>query len=193
MHTLSDFVDEQIEKYVLQTKNTPYEETFAKIRIKAQRELQKLGYWQTAKTKVIGKAKTRLFTEEQLQELATVMKPYFEKQAAKAIQADYQTLLENTSIAEDYTLFTPEDKDYKLTKNSSRRDPYEITKKELEKKANAIMLKALFELFYTPLNYKKLENTMYTLKLSDEPFKLAEAKHILEHPEGILYKKKDQS
>lgn len=192
MHTLSDFVDEQIEKYVLQTKNTPYEETFAKVRIKAQRELQKLGYWQTAKTKVIGKAKTRLFTDKQLQELATVMKPYLEKQAAKAIKADYKTLLENTSIAEDYIPF-PLKKSHNQTENYTDPDPYEISQNEIKKKARDIMLKALFEEFYTPLDYKKLEDAMYTLKLSEEPFRLAEAKHILDHPEGILYKKKDQN
>lgn len=192
MHTLSDFVDEQIEKYVLQTKNTPYEETFAKVRIKAQRELQKLGYWQTAKTKVIGKAKTRLFTDKQLQELATVMKPYLEKQAAKAIKADYKTLLESTSIAEDYIPF-PLKKSHNQTENYTDPDPYEISQNEIKKKARDIMLKALFEEFYTPLDYKKLEDAMYTLKLSEEPFRLAEAKHILDHPEGILYKKKDQN
>lgn len=192
MHTLSDFVDEQIEKYVLQTKNTPYEETFAKVRIKAQRELQKLGYWQTAKTKVIGKAKTRLFTDKQLQELATVMKPYLEKQAAKAIKADYKTLLESTSIAEDYIPF-PLKKSHNQAEKYTDPDPYEISQNEIQKKARDIMLKALFEEFYTPLDYKKLEDAMYTLKLNEEPFRLAEAKHILDHPEGILYKKKDQN
>lgn len=192
MNTLSDFVDEQIEKYVLQTKNTPYEETFAKVRIKAQRELQKLGYWQTAKTKVIGKAKTRLFTDKQLQELATVMKPYLEKQAAKAIKADYKTLLESTSIAEDY-IPLPLKKSHNQAENYTDPNPYEISQNEIQKKARDIMLKALFKEFYTPLDYKKLEDAMYTLKLSEEPFRLAEAKHILDHPEGILYKKKDQN
>ena len=59
MQTLTQFVDNQIKKYDLSNKFVDEDKQFFKIRIKAQRELEKLGYWKNAKTETIGKAKTR--------------------------------------------------------------------------------------------------------------------------------------
>ena len=52
----------------------------SKLRIKFSRELQKLGYWDTAEKKVIGRNETRLFTDEQLNQLSIKVEPHLLKQ-----------------------------------------------------------------------------------------------------------------
>ena len=64
--TLTDYVNTQIEKFEIPDT----EKNRSKLRIKFTRELQKLGYWETAEKKVIGRNETRLFTDEQLEHLS---------------------------------------------------------------------------------------------------------------------------
>ena len=60
--TLTDYVNTQIEKFDIPDT----EKNRSKLRIKFTRELKRLGYWDTAEKKVIGRNETRLFSDEQL-------------------------------------------------------------------------------------------------------------------------------
>ena len=103
MQTLSDFVNKQIKNYNLNND----EKIFFKIRIKAQRELEKMDLWQNAKTETIGKAKTRVFSKEQLGQLEIKLAPYLEKLSTKEKNLNYDEVKALASkIAVSYTHLT---------------------------------------------------------------------------------------
>ena len=70
--TLTDFVNTQIEKFDIPDT----EKNRSKLRIKFTRELQRLGYWDTAEKKVIGRNETRLFSDQQLNHLSSEVENY---------------------------------------------------------------------------------------------------------------------
>lgn len=190
MQTLTQFVDNQIKKYDLSNKFVDEDKQFFKIRIKAQRELEKLGYWKNAKTETIGKAKTRVFTNEQLGKLEVEMTPYLEKLSTKANKLNYSQVKDLASKIADGENKTPtEEKLEQFHKGNETQAPI-ISKKDVEQKKQQIMFEALFEHFFTPVNTKKLENLMITIELTDDEFKKASALKELNHPKGHLFKRK---
>ena len=50
------------------------------VLLQVARELKRLGYWDTAEKKVIGRNETRLFSDEQLNHLSIEVEPYLLKQ-----------------------------------------------------------------------------------------------------------------
>lgn len=188
MQTLTEFVDNQIKKYNLKNKFIDDEKLFFQIRIKAQRELQKMGYWKTAKTETIGKAKTRIFTKEQLGKLEIELQPYLEKLATKNKNLKYDKVKNLAGkIADNEATKTDTKKSYK-TKNNSFAPI--VTRKEIDEKKQEIMFNALFEHFFTPIDTKKLEDLMFTIELTDNEFKKASALEEIKHPEGHLFKRR---
>ena len=191
MRTLTQFIDEQIDEYELHSNSSNYDKVFSKIRIKAQRELQKLGYWDSAPTKLIGKAKTKVFTEEQLLKVQVRMRYYLEGLSDKEKKLDHEKVKATAYRYDEFTNeFIPVDgKNY--NPDSYNSNQYVISKKEIEEKKKDIMLEAIFNYLYTPIDEDKLETLLYTAKLSDDPFKVAQALEQLKEPEGHLFKKKN--
>ena len=92
--TLTDYINIQIEKFDI--PNT--EKNQNKLRIKFTRTLQKLGYWENAEKKIIGRNETRLFTDEQLNHLSHDVETYLLKQG----NIDIEELEEYRQSSEEY-------------------------------------------------------------------------------------------
>ena len=150
--TLTDFVNTQIEK----NRN--------KLRIKFTRELQRLGYWDTAEKKVIGRNETRLFSDQQLNHLSIEVEPYLLKQGNVDIEEleEYRQNLEN--YVEEIRNQTNES--YQQQLETEQYEPPKVTKKE----AMEVMMTALFEKFFEPLDVQKWNQdkaTIHFAELSD--------------------------
>ena len=190
MRTLTQFINEQIDEYELHSNSSNYDKIFSKIRIKAQRELQKLGYWDNAPTKLIGKAKTKIFTEEQLLKVQVRMRYYLEGLSDKEKKLDHKKVKATTYRYDEFINdYIPVDEE-NYNPDSYNSNQYIISKKEIENKKKDIMLEAIFNYLYTPIDEDKLETLLYTAKLSDDPFKVAQALEELKEPEGHLFKKR---
>lgn len=190
MRTLTQFINEQIDEYELHSNSSNYDKVFSKIRIKAQRELQKLGYWDNAPTKLIGKAKTKVFTEDQLLKVQVRMRYYLEGLSDKEKNLNHKKVKATAYRYDEFTNnFIPVDEE-NYSPDNYNSNQYVISKKEIDDKKKNIMLEAIFNYLYTPIDEDKLETLLYTAKLSDDPFKVAQALEQLKEPEGHLFKKR---
>lgn len=95
--TLTQFIDNQIERFDI--PNT--EKNQMKLRVKFTRKLKQLGFWENAKTKIITKTPTKIFTQEQLQLLYKEVEPYLLKRGSidpeelEAYRSQHKDMLEN--------------------------------------------------------------------------------------------------
>lgn len=155
--TLTDFVNTQIEKFDIPDT----EKNRNKLRIKFTRTLQQLGYWDTAEKKVIGRNETRLFTEQQLNHLSIEVEPYLLKQGNVDIEEleEYRQNLEN--YVEDIRNQTNES--YQQQLEAEQYEPPRVTKRE----AMEVMLTALFEKFFEPLDVQKWNQDKATIHFAE--------------------------
>lgn len=155
--TLTDYVNTQIEKYDIPDT----EKNRSKLRIKFTRELQRLRYWDTAEKKVIGRNETRLFTDEQLNQLSIEVEPYLLKQGNVDIEEleEYRQNLEN--YVEEISNQTNES--YQQQLEAEQYEPPKVTKRE----AMEVMLTALFENFFEPLDVQKWNQDKATIHFSE--------------------------
>jgi len=155
--TLTDFVNNQIEKFdIADTKKNRN-----KLRIKFTRALQELGYWETAEKKIIGRNETRLFTDEQLYHLSMKVEPYLLKQGNINIEEleEYRQDVEN--YVEEIKYETNESYHKKLEEQQ-----YEAPKVS-NKEAMEVMLTALFEKFFEPLDIQKWNQDKATIHFTE--------------------------
>jgi hypothetical protein len=158
--TLTDYVNTQIEKFDIQDT----EKNRNKLRIKFTRTLQELGYWDTAEKKVIGRNETRLFTDEQLNQLSIKVEPYLLKQG----NIDTEELEEYRQNFEQYIedVSNQTNETYQQQIEAEQYEPPKVTKRE----AMEVMLTALFEKFFEPLDVQKWNQdkaTIHFAELSD--------------------------
>lgn len=155
--TLTDYVNTQIEKFDIPDT----EKNRSKLRIKFSRELQKLGYWDTAEKKVIGRNETRLFTDEQLNQLSIKVEPYLLKQGNIDIEEleEYRQNFEN--YLEDIHNQTNESHQQQL--EAEQYAPPTVTKRE----AMEVMLTALFQKFFEPLDVQKWNQDKETIHFAE--------------------------
>ena len=155
--TLTDYVNNQIEKYDIPDT----EKNRNKLRIKFTRTLQELGYWDTAEKKVIGRNETRLFTDEQLNHLSIEVEPYLLKQGNIDIEEleEYRQNLEN--YVEEIRNQTNES--YQQQLEAEQYEPPKVTKKE----AMEVMITALFEKFFEPLDVQKWNQDKATIHFAE--------------------------
>ena len=158
--TLTDYVNTQIEKFDIQDT----EKNRNKLRIKFTRTLQELGYWDTAEKKVIGRNETRLFTDEQLNQLSIKVEPYLLKQG----NIDTEELEEYRQNFEQYIedVSNQTNETYQQQIEAEQYVPPKVTKRE----AMEVMLTALFEKFFEPLDVQKWNQdkaTIHFAELSD--------------------------
>ena len=155
--TLTDYVNTQIEKYDIPDT----EKNRSKLRIKFTRELQRLRYWDTAEKKVIGRNETRLFTDEQLNQLSIEVEPYLLKQGNVDIEEleEYRQNFEN--YIEDIHNQTNESHQQQL--EAEQYEAPRVTKRE----AMEVMLTALFEKFFEPLDVQKWNQDKETIHFAE--------------------------
>lgn len=155
--TLTDYVNTQIEKYDIPDT----EKNRSKLRIKFTRTLQELGYWDTAEKRVIGRNETRLFTNEQLNNLSTEVEPYLLKQGnidteeLKEYRQNFEQYIEDVSNQTNET--------YQQQLEEEQYEPPKVTRKE----AMEVMLTALFEKFFEPLDVKKWNQDKATIHFAE--------------------------
>lgn len=158
--TLTDYVNTQIEKFDIPDT----EKNRNKLRIKFTRTLQELGYWDTAEKKVIGRNETRLFTDQQLNHLSIEVEPYLLKQG----NVDIEELEEYRQNLEQYRedIINQTNESYQQQLEAEQYEPPKVTRRE----AMEVMLTALFEKFFEPLDVQKWNQdkaTIYFAELSD--------------------------
>lgn len=155
--TLTDYVNTQIEKYDIPDT----EKNRSKLRIKFTRELKRLRYWDTAEKKVIGRNETRLFTDEQLNQLSIEVEPYLLKQGNVDIEEleEYRQNFEN--YVEDIHNQTNESHQQQL--EAEQYEAPRVTKRE----AMEVMLTALFQKFFEPLDVQKWNQDKETIHFAE--------------------------
>ena len=155
--TLTDYVNTQIEKYDIPDT----EKNRSKLRIKFTRELKRLRYWDTAEKKVIGRNETRLFSDQQLNDLSIEVEPYLLKQGNVDIEEleKYRQNFEN--YVEDIHNQTNESHQQQL--EAEQYEAPRVTKRE----AMEVMLTALFEKFFEPLDVQKWNQDKETIHFAE--------------------------
>lgn len=174
--TLTDYVNTQIEKFDIPDT----EKNRSKLRIKFTRELKRLGYWDTAEKKVIGRNETRLFSDEQLNHLSIEVEPYLLKQG----NVDIEELEEYRQNFENYIeeVRNQTNESYQQQLEAEQYEPPKVTKRE----AMEVMITALFEKYFSPLDIKKWNDDKALIYFTDimdmDDISAYQAKRRLDNP-----------
>lgn len=184
--TLTEFVEEQLTRFDI--PNT--EKNHNKLRIKFTRTLKELGIWDTAETKLIGRKHTKVFTYKQLQQLYSKVEPYLlkhsninteELESYRRSVGDYLEELNNMT----------NDK-YEEQLLEAQYEPPKVTRSE----AMEVMLTALFEKFFEPLDTrqwnKDKETDFFTDPMDYDTLDYFSAQKRLNNPVDSYVKPKEQ-
>ncbi|KAF5053700.1 hypothetical protein DSECCO2_395700 [anaerobic digester metagenome] len=193
-YSVTDIVENLIKDFDLAMNSENPEDSKKTYRQKIYRALHDTGLWDKAIQKTVGKKTVRYFSEQQKQQLISSQNLY-----------DY---LRDNSLSELLNTskrFKEVQKEIKergesylsyLTSNEANHenfgDPY-ISQEEFRNIKNTMMLTAIFELFFTPINDSLLEHDLYQMLTLDElrlETETIDAEQRLNHPEGNYYRKK---
>lgn len=155
--TLTNFIQEQIYNFGLQDTL----DVEKKLRQKFTRTLKELKIWQHAEKRLIGKKYTRVFTEIELNKLYEKVEKYLIKQT----KLGYETYEEMKKINENHV---------ELLRNMTYEKHYELEQAEKyekppisDTKKMEVMITALFEKFFTPLDIEQWEKDEELLFYTD--------------------------
>lgn len=143
--TLTQFVEEQIERFSID--DNP--KTINKIRIKCTRVLKDLNAWDNAETQLIGRKQTKVFDQDQLRTLYKEIEPYLIK-ISNIDPDDYNEYLSKHKEYMDKML----EENYTDNIDEEQYMAPRVTKEEMRD----VMIEALFNLYYEPLDIKQWEN-----------------------------------
>ncbi|HEL0415123.1 TPA: hypothetical protein TUM69_001655 [Streptococcus equi subsp. zooepidemicus] len=157
--TLADFIEDVIQKYeIRETKNIR-----KTLRAKFFRELTNMGEWEKAKSRTIGRNRTRVFQYEVLDKLEKKCQKYLIKQSGydPVKFKEYQQSLQG---GEEYS----EEEIAKLEEKIQsdrvfRKWAGSISKSEIME----VMIKALFEKFFTPIDLEQWQRDSDFLTIVD--------------------------
>lgn len=135
--TLREFIDTLLNKCKIESNP----KNVKKFRIKCQRSLQKLGFWDDAPTELQGRNIVKLFSKEQLDLLEADLFKYVIKQSKKNFRE--LSKIAEESIESNSAIFDTEEVD----------EYFHLPVSQYEQ--NNIMLRALFNLFFTDINIKQ--------------------------------------
>lgn len=155
--TLTNFIQEQIYNFGLQDTL----DVEKKLRQKFTRTLKELKIWQNAEKRLIGKKYTRVFTEIELNKLYEKVEKYLIKQT----KLGYETYEEMKKINENNVEFLRNmtyEKHYELEQAEKYEKPPISDTKKME-----VMITALFEKFFTPLDIEQWEKDEELLFYTD--------------------------
>ena len=158
--TLTQFIKEQCTRFEI--PNT--EKNQRKLRIKFTRALRELDIWDNAESKLIGRKHTKVFTPQQLQQLYRKVESYLLKHS----DIDIEELEEYRQNVEQYIedIRNQTNESHQQQLEAEQYAPPTVTKRE----AMEVMLTALFEKFFEPLDleqWNKDKATTHFAELSD--------------------------
>jgi DNA-directed RNA polymerase subunit L len=160
MKTLSEFIEEQIYNYDIEDTSRNKK----KLRIKFVRELKKLNLWENAQEKIVGKAKTKVFSKNELSILLKRTENYLIKQSGISLEEYKRVKKENLKILDKQINI-----DYEEEKNNIYQeypDPSIISSQEKVE----VMVSALFEKFFTPINVEQWQKDKNTVIESESSY-----------------------
>lgn len=192
IYSVKELVDSIIEEYQLPNQD---EQAWSAYRQKISRTLKKTGLWNKGIPKIVGKKTIIYFSEQQCQELLSEESFYNylrdhsqsdEIKNSKRYDEIQKAIKERRISHIEYLDSLETDEHYKST-------PV-ITDKEFQNYKQDMMLTALFENFFSPIDEKLLLSDLYQVKIIEDELSLQvrdiEAEHRLSNPEGAYYTKK---
>lgn len=195
--TLNSFIDQQIIRFSLPDTT----ETRRKIRVKLIRTITQPkpnsyfkgnNAWKKAETTTVNGAKTKLLSTDDLTHLAEETQNYFENLAIKTgglSKKQFEDL--KKEHAQNYANALNDRQAYDYAQDDKKN-----IERMYENYAQKVMLKAIFEKFYTSLDKEKIKKDLGQLyygdplEFSTDPTTLA-ANNRLNHPENNYFTKKD--
>ena len=195
--TLNQFIEHKIRQFSL----SPTSETRRKIRAKLIRTMttpkpnsyfKTHKIWSNAETTTTNGAKTKLLKSSDLNHLAQETENYFENLAIKTgglSKKQFEDL--KKEHAQNYANALNDRQAYDYAQDDKAN-----IERMYENYAQKVMLKAIFEKFYTPLDKEKIKKDLgeiyygEPLEFSIDPTTLA-ANNRLNHPEKNYFTKKD--
>lgn len=155
--TLTEFVEEQLTKFEIPDT----EKNRNKLRIKFTRTLKEIGIWDEAETKLIGRKNTKVFTFEQLEKLYSRVESYLLKHS----DIDIEKLKAHRQKHEEYLaeLYNMTQEDFMRQQQEKQYQPPTVTSAE----AIEVMITALFEKFFEPIDKDKWNEDKATIFFTD--------------------------
>ena len=155
---LSEFINDMIQKYQIEeTKNIK-----KSLRIKFVRELEVMGEWDKAKYKTFERSRTKVFTYEILDRLEKRCEPYLVKKSGFDFDKfkDYKSNIDSENYFEEPTEDELKDMHERAVFRSWAGS---ISKEEIRD----VMLTALFEKFFTPIDIEQWQKDSDILTIVD--------------------------
>ena len=155
---LSEFIDDMIQKYQIEeTKNIK-----KSLRRKFVTELEAMGQWDKAKYKTFGRNRTKVFNYEILDRLEKRCERYLVKKSGFDFDKfkDYKSNIDSENYFEEATEDELKDMHEKAVFRSWAGS---ISKEEIRD----VMLTALFEKFFTPLDVEQWQKDSDILTIVD--------------------------
>lgn len=194
LYSIKDLVDSIIDEYQLSTED---ENAWSTYRQKISRTLKKSGIWDRGIAKKTGKKTTMYFTEQQRQELLSEKTFYnYLRDRSKSEEIrnskrydEIQKAIEERRISHIEYLAS-------LETGSIDKNAPVITDKEFRDYKRDLMITALFEKFFTPIDDKLLLSDLYQVQIIEDELDLQvediEAENRLSHPNLYYYKEKNK-
>lgn len=156
--TLTQFVDEQLTKFKIPNN----EKNQNKLRAKFTRTLKKLGLWDNAETKLIGRKRTKVFTAHELYQLYQVVEQYLVKRSPAISIEDLEEFRNrHKKNIEDIRNMTQEQ--LEMERESEWYVPPKVTREEKIE----LMVTAIFEEFFEPLDEEQWNDDIATFYYTD--------------------------
>ena len=149
---LSDFMDDMIQKYQIEeTENLK-----KNLRTKFQRELEAMNEWDKAKYKTFERSRTKVFTYEILDRLEKRCEPYLVKKSGFDFDKfkDYKSNIDSENYFEEPT-------------EDELKDMHERAVSISKEEIRDVMITALFEKFFTPIDIEQWQNDSDILTIVD--------------------------
>lgn len=194
LYSIKDLVDSIIDEYQLSTED---ENAWSTYRQKISRTLKESGIWDKGIAKKTGKKTTMYFTEQQRQELLSEKTFYnYLRDRSKSEEIrnskrydEIQKAIEERRISHIEYLAS-------LETGSIDKNAPVITDKEFRDYKRDLMITALFEKFFTPIDDKLLLSDLYQVQIIEDELDLQvediEAENRLSHPNLYYYKEKNK-
>lgn len=194
LYSVKELVNSIIEEYQLPI---PCSQAWSTYRQKISRALKDSGLWDKGIPKIVGKKTIMFFTEQQRQELLSEKSLYNylrDRSQSDEIKNskrydEIQKDIEKRRIAHIEYLDSLE------TGNHNENIPI-ITDKEFRDYKRDMMITALFEKFFTPIDDALLLNDLYQVQIIKNELSLQvediEAENRLSHPNLYYYKEKNK-
>ena len=155
---LSEFINDMIQKYEIEeTKDIQ-----KSLRIKFVRELEAMGQWDKANSKTFGRNRTKVFNYEILDRLEKRCERYLVKKSGFDFDKfkDYKSNIDSENYFEEATEDELKDMHERAVFRSWAGS---ISKEEIRD----VMITALFEKFFTPIDIEQWQNDSDILTIVD--------------------------